>query len=394
MAIKFSQFSESTTTSQVDFIVGYDGNQNVKISPSNFLAVLGDYLPLTGGTLTGNLLLTSGNITIPSFVEHYLDSGTLFGFPSNDSFTFSNNSYTSQFDYNYRKSNAFHIGSNTTGAGSLHIGPTISATDFTTHSTVDLALGDNRTLKFEGKKRSSGFYTYNEGVFTIDGNELIRANYYTSIFGSAYTSKLDGDYVYLGSSTQSTQVNVSGSALNNYATLSFFQNGIRLNQNTTANELDDYEEGTYNPTFYYFISPPSNLGTIGESDASYWSNASKYTKIGDTVIISINLQFGFGTTNWPSSGTIYLDNLPFTPISMLEVQGSWSSQNLDGTYSADLNGNLAGTSVYNTTKVGFTKSNSGSIGGSTHPDTFFYGDGTSQPNVQKLYGHIIYKTNS
>jgi len=55
MAIKFSQFNESTNTSQVDFIVGYDGNSNVRISPSNFLSSLGDYLPLTGGTLTGDL---------------------------------------------------------------------------------------------------------------------------------------------------------------------------------------------------------------------------------------------------------------------------------------------------------------------------------------------------
>ena len=63
MAIKFSQFNESTNTSQVDFIVGYDGNSNVRISPSNFLSSLGDYLPLTGGTLTGDLDVDT-NITI------------------------------------------------------------------------------------------------------------------------------------------------------------------------------------------------------------------------------------------------------------------------------------------------------------------------------------------
>lgn len=59
MAIKFSQFNESTNTSQVDFIVGYQGNTNVRISPSNLLSALGNYLPLTGGTLTGNLDITT-----------------------------------------------------------------------------------------------------------------------------------------------------------------------------------------------------------------------------------------------------------------------------------------------------------------------------------------------
>jgi hypothetical protein len=237
MAVKFSQFNESASTAAVDFLVGYDGTDNVKISPSNLLTdylttTTGDarYVELTGDTMTGDL---------------------------------------------------------TMGANSIFLGGT-----------------------------------------------------------------------------------------------------------GAANEFDDYEEGTYNPTFYYFISPPSNYGTIGESDASYWLNASKYTKIGDTVIISINLQFGFGTTVYPSSGTIYLDNLPFTPINMLEVQGSWTAVSLDSAYTAGLNGNLGGSSVFNTTKVGFTKSLTTTIGSSMHPDTFVYGDGTSQPNVAKLYGHIIYKTNS
>ena len=52
--IKFSQFSESTDVANVDFVVGYDGATNVRISPTNFINTIGGpFLPLAGGTMTG-----------------------------------------------------------------------------------------------------------------------------------------------------------------------------------------------------------------------------------------------------------------------------------------------------------------------------------------------------
>jgi hypothetical protein len=58
MAIKFSQFVVKTIQSDVDFIVGYKGTDNVQITPSDFLsASLGAYLPLAGGTMTGDIIL-------------------------------------------------------------------------------------------------------------------------------------------------------------------------------------------------------------------------------------------------------------------------------------------------------------------------------------------------
>ncbi len=54
--IKFSQFTVGNTQSDIDFVVGYKGPDNVQISPTNLLASsLGNYLPLAGGTMTGNL---------------------------------------------------------------------------------------------------------------------------------------------------------------------------------------------------------------------------------------------------------------------------------------------------------------------------------------------------
>ncbi len=51
--IKFSAFTQKVAQADVDFLVGYTGADNVRITP----AALGDgiYLPLGGGTMTGNI---------------------------------------------------------------------------------------------------------------------------------------------------------------------------------------------------------------------------------------------------------------------------------------------------------------------------------------------------
>jgi len=56
--IKFSQFTVGNTESDIDFVVGYKGANNIQISPANLLsATLAGYLPLTGGTMTGDIIL-------------------------------------------------------------------------------------------------------------------------------------------------------------------------------------------------------------------------------------------------------------------------------------------------------------------------------------------------
>ena len=50
--IKFSQFTVGNVPSDIDFVVGYKGADNIQISPANLLS---GYLPLTGGTMTGNI---------------------------------------------------------------------------------------------------------------------------------------------------------------------------------------------------------------------------------------------------------------------------------------------------------------------------------------------------
>ena len=52
---KFSEFTLQTDNSNVAFVVGFNGSDNVRISPSNLIG--SGFLPVSGGTMTGNLLL-------------------------------------------------------------------------------------------------------------------------------------------------------------------------------------------------------------------------------------------------------------------------------------------------------------------------------------------------
>ena len=51
--IKFSAFTQKAVTGNVDFLVGYTGADNVRISPAIFSDT---YLPLAGGTMIGNTI--------------------------------------------------------------------------------------------------------------------------------------------------------------------------------------------------------------------------------------------------------------------------------------------------------------------------------------------------
>jgi len=81
MAIKFSQFVLKTLPSELDFIVGYTGTENLQITPDNFLApYLGLYLPLAGGTMTGDINMDDGAGASPNikFINGANDEGTIY----------------------------------------------------------------------------------------------------------------------------------------------------------------------------------------------------------------------------------------------------------------------------------------------------------------------------
>ena len=83
--------------------------------------------------------------------------------------------------------------------------------------------------------------------------------------------------------TISTGVNVTG--------------GVRIGGNNTANELDDYETGTFTPS-------------IAAVSASYDSRTGTYIKVGDLVTVFVHIDTASGGST--SGDQVQITGLPFT----------------------------------------------------------------------------------
>lgn len=103
------------------------------------------------------------------------------------------------------------------------------------------------------------------------------------------TTTLTGDL-------QATTATFSGAVTGTNLTLS---GGVYLGGTGAANLLDDVEFGTFTPVFERNSTQPS---------VSYTGRSGYYTKVGDTVFISIQI----GVSSWSGgSGTFRVNGLPF-----------------------------------------------------------------------------------
>ena len=96
--------------------------------------------------------------------------------------------------------------------------------------------------------------------------------------------------------------------------------GIMFGSDTAAaNTLDDYEEGTFTP----------NLKFGSTDNATTYDRTGQYTKIGNTVYVTIQLGFPNGVTT-SDSGIAHVTNLPFTSISGARHIGPLSPYGMSG----------------------------------------------------------------
>jgi hypothetical protein len=137
--------------------------------------------------------------------------------------------------------------------------------------------------------------------------------------------------------------------------------GITFNgDNTTSNALDDYEEGTFTPSF---IS--------GATGITYTERSGRYTKIGNMVHFQIFLNVNASTTN---SGGVQIGGLPFT---------SFNGQPLPS-YSIGYNNNFHGGS-HTLTALG--NSNTTTI-------SLYQDDGSQLTGSESNFGNDLYISGS
>ena len=132
---------------------------------------------------------------------------------------------------------------------------------------------------------------------------------------------------------------------------------IFLGGTGSANELEDYEEGTWQPK-------------ISSGGSDYGTNSARYRKIGNFVYFQCDI------LNNSGGGLTQIFNLPFSPQEYSSFHIAWISNTSQGVQGAsDLQGGLIGTD----STISFRTAG----GNSTQ---------TMQNNV-RLIGHGSYATN-
>ena len=152
-----------------------------------------------------------------------------------------------------------------------------------------------------------------------DGTTVGNINAYASyvIFANGNTGlRFDGtgDNIVPRTSTNTNRANTIdlGSGTNTFKDL-YLGGGLYVGGTASANKLDDYEEGTFNPTL-----TPSTSGSITINNSQ---NTLKYTKIGTTVFIQGRLEITGSSS--PTGVSITVGNMPFAPSSSSEGSGKF-----------------------------------------------------------------------
>jgi len=93
-----------------------------------------------------------------------------------------------------------------------------------------------------------------------------------------------------------------GAAINRFKDL-YLSGGVYLGGTGAANKLDDYETGTWTPTY------SSSAGSFGTT--SYNLQAGRYVKVGNMVMVTCELRINTFTVG-TASGSVNVSGLPFT----------------------------------------------------------------------------------
>jgi len=240
-----------------------------KISPRSGTTVTlgdsGDTITLASGvSLTGVNATFSGDLTV--------DTDTLYVDSANNSVGIGTTSPSEKLEVN---------GNIRVGVGS--------------ETAPSLQIGDNDTGLFDAGANAIGF--------TTNGSEKVRI--------------VQGGSVGIGTTNPGQKLHVEGSI---YTSGSLYVGGT-----TSANALDDYEEGTFTPSWGGGTTDPSGVYSTLTSGS--------YTKVGRLVTVLILIRGGATTS--AGSGSLLIRGLPFASATTTGAERGSFNINYSNDFLAD-----------------------------------------------------------
>ena len=314
-------------------------------------------------TFSGDVQIDGDELFISDSIKHVGDSDTLISFPSNDTINFRTNG-TERF----RIADNGRVGINSASpaatldvrdVGSTGPGILISGGNST---EGDLAIQDGEIFHIGNYNRDTDTYTDRFRIESTGVKEIVNGNleinstyidfsgnYSSGILDQTAPSSTDAAIYRPQNNTLSfstdgaerVRINSSGDlVLFPGCNLVFsgtagMTGGIDFSNTTnnagaTSSVLDDYEEGSFTPSYN---TTNSNIGSV-----TYDARSGRYIKVGRLCFITIRLR----TDNISSvgSGTIRITGLPFTHLN--SANGRAVSNNL---FTSNWTGNNSPTQV-------------------------------------------------
>ena len=212
------------------------------------------------------------------------------------------------------------------------------------------------------------------GTSTSDGFDILVDN----STGKAIINQRENQPIeFFVNNTESLQLETDGD-------LTFVRAGtgihLGVTSATAANLLDDYEEGTWTPSF---------TSSGGAYSISYSSQVGKYTKIGQTVICHF-IVIASGTPSG-GSGDFRLAGLPFTPADTSTIPGGHGMPGISNNLNINVDAvqllwNLGAADTY--ANFMFLEDSSSVTSTSNAPNTIVH---ASAPRID---GTLVYRTAS
>ena len=237
MLEKGSEFTVAANT--VTLLAGAEVNAEVNVIVFNNVS-LGGYVKSTGGDIDGGVNITNGNLLVGKTTSSLAPNGAAF-FTSGQSDYSSDAAYVSKFNKKGADGTILEFRKDTT---------TVVGSIATTGSDITIDGGSEHTgLRFESTQiapRHNGAYSNN----------------YTGL----------------------------GTASNRFKDL-YLGDGIYLGGTGSANKLDDYEEGTWDPV----LNGTAGDATMGTGTVGFYTKVGNLVHVTGTMIISGN---GSNANNW------------------------------------------------------------------------------------------------